>query len=201
MDHDLLGRSIGVLAKGALAACLILGAAASAAAQPASAPAGPPPSWDSLIPCAQKSDAVEGFRCYQAAMRAAGYAPNPQVVAADRRRLFGLTLPKLGGPKHEAAPESALASQHPGAAAAASPPPEEEDQDRVTVTLDQVALIPPANRLLMVTTEGAVWLQTDNEIVAPLPKSGQSMSVVRGSIGGFFCRFDKRTQVRCKRTH
>jgi len=171
-------------------------------AQPAAPiPAGPPPAWDSLIPCAQKSDPAEGFRCYQAAMRAAGYAPNPQVVAADRRRTFGLTLPKLGGRKHEATSEARAARQEPGASRAASPAPEEEVQDRVTVTLDQVAVMPPANRLLMVTTEGAVWLQTDNEIVAPLPRAGQTMSLIRGSIDGFFCRFDKRTQVRCKRTH
>ena len=196
MDQDLRRQS-----RGALAACLIWGAAASvAAAQPAApAPAGPPPSWDSLIPCAQKADPAEGFRCYQAAMRAAGYAPNPQVVAADRRRTFGLALPKLGGRKHEAASEAQAAKQQPGASQAASPAPEPED--RVTVTLDQVALMPPANRLLMVTTEGAVWLQTDNETVAPMPRSGQTMSVIHGNIDGYFCRFDKRTQVRCKRTH
>ena len=189
-----MAMKIRVEIAGALAAGLVLGAAASAAAEPAT-PTGPPPSWESLIPCAQKADPAEGFRCYQAAMRAAGYAANPEIAAAERRRRFGLSLPSFGTHK----PRAEAAQAHAGAAI--SPPPEEEAQDRVTVTLEQVALIPPLNRLLMVTTDGAVWQQTDSETVAPTPKPGQPMTVVHGSLSGFFCQFDKRTKVRCVRTH
>lgn len=185
-------------AAGALAAAALAGPATAQSATPS----GPPPSWDSLIPCAQKADPVEGFRCYQAAVRAAGYAPNPEIAAAERRRTFGLTLPFVG---HKAAanPEGHAAKTSPGspAASAAAPPAPQEDTDRVTVVLDQVALIPPLNRLLLITKEGAVWQQTDSETVAPAPKPGQTMTVVHGSISGFFCQFDKRTKVRCTRTH
>ncbi len=78
---------------------------------------------------------------------------------------------------------------------------EEESQDRVTVKLDQVALIPPLNRLLMVTTEGAVWLQTDSETVSPTPKPGASMTIIHGKINGYFCQFDRLNKVRCRRSH
>jgi hypothetical protein len=180
--------------------------AGPAAAQTA-VPSGPPPSWESLIPCAQKADPAEGFKCYQVALRAAGYVPNPQVVAEDRRRRFGLPLPSIGHkgpPKTEPKLAQAQAQPGPGPTAAAPRAPAaapEESEDRVTVTLEQVALIPPLNRLLLVTTDGGIWQQTDSETVAPLPRPGQTMTVLKGSISGFFCQFDKRTKVRCTRTH
>ncbi len=192
-----------MLGKFSVAAALAaMVSAAPALAQQNGAPPGPPPSWESLIPCAQKADAAEGFRCYQAAMRAAGYSPNPATVAADRRKTFGLSLPSFHGHKAEPGAEakSARAERH-GSAAAPAPAAEETDENRVSVTLERVALMPPLNRLLIVTSEGAIWEQTDNETVAPLPKPGQQMTVLKGAIDGFFCQFDKRTRVRCRRTH
>jgi hypothetical protein len=188
-------------AAGLFAAAVLAGPAAAQTA----VPSGPPPSWESLIPCAQKSDPAEGFKCYQAALRAAGYTPNAQVVAEDRRKRFGLPLPSIGH-KPAAKPEPKIAQAQPAPRPAAtqppaSPAPVEEAEDRVAVVLEQVAIIPPLNRLLLVTKEGAIWQQTDSETVAPLPRPGQTMTVVKGSINGFFCQFDKRTKVRCTRTH
>jgi hypothetical protein len=186
---------IGKLSMAALGAALVAGPAAAQ-----TVPSGPPPSWESLLPCAQKADPVEGFKCYQAAVRAAGYAPNPEVVAADRKRRFGLpSLPAIGHKAPAKAERQVAQGAAPAPAPAASPT--EDTDDRVTIELEQVALIPPLNRLLLVTKDGGVWLQTDSETVAPLPKPGQAMTVIKGSINGFFCQFDKRTRVRCKRTH
>ena len=182
---------------GSLAAGLAIAVAAPAAAQPV--PAGPPPSWDALIPCAQKADPVEGFKCYQGALRAAGYAPNPEIAATERRRKFGLPSLPLLSHKPDSKPTSKSAQGQPGPAPAAAP--QEEPQDRVTVALEQVALIPPLNRLLLVTTEGAIWQQTDSETVSPTPKPGASMTIVHGRISGYFCQFDRVTKVRCVRTH
>ena len=179
---------------GALVAAVLAGPAAAQT----TAPSGPPPSWDSLIPCAQKADPAEGFKCYQAAMRAAGYTPNPEIAATERRRKFGLSLPLVGPHKPAARPRTELAQAKPNAVPA---PPPEEPEDRVTVKLEQVALIPPLNRLLLITAEGAVWQQTDDEVVSPTPRPGESMTVVHGKISGYFCQFDRVTRVRCIRTH
>ncbi len=182
------------------ARCIAMATAAAVlgglAAAETAIPSGPPPSWQSLIPCARSADPVDGFNCYQAAVRAAGYTPNPEIVAAERRRRFGLVLPSFGqkGAGDRQA-ERALAP------AGAHNPGDREADDRITYVLDQVATLRPLDRLLLVTREGAVWMQTDSETVAPLPKAGQSMTVVKGAISGFFCQFDKRTKVRCVRTH
>jgi hypothetical protein len=192
----------GILA-GALAAGVWLGAGALACAQDAPArPSGPPPSWDSLIPCAQKADPKEGFACYQAAMRAAGYAPNPEIAAAEKRRRFGLNLPTPF--KHEAKALPKQVAEAGGKAQPsnpAPPPPAEEDETSVAVKLSQVALIPPQNRLLLVTEEGAIWEQTDDESVSPRPRPGQAIQIEQNRFGGYFCRFSKLTKVRCTRTH
>jgi hypothetical protein len=190
---------------GALAAGLWLCAQTGAQAQAPGNPAGPPPSWDSLIPCAQKSDPKEGFACYQAAMRAAGYAPNAEVVEADKRRKFGLNLPtpfKHSGEKpKQVARAEGKAQPAPAPSSPQAAAPAEEDQAQVSVQLSQVALIPPQNRLLLVTQEGAIWEQTDDEAVSPRPKPGQTIRIEQNRFGGYFCRFDKFTKVRCTRTH
>ncbi len=138
---------------------------------------------------------MEGFRCYQAAVRAAGYAPNAEIVAQDRRRKFGLPAISLGSHKPKE-PKAETAQAGPRAAA-----PEEAAEDRIAVKIEQVALIPPLNRLLIVTTDGAIWQQTDSETVSPTPRPGSSMTVVRGKISGYFCQFDRLNKVRCIRTH
>lgn len=196
------------LTLGALAAGAWLGAGGAAAQQASEHPAGPPPSWESLIPCAQKADPKEGFACYQAAMRAAGYATNPEIAATEKRRKFGLNVPTPFKHKEKPAKVAEASAAPPAAGAgprasqpAPAPAPAEEDENRVAVQLSQVALIPPQNRLLLVTQEGAIWEQTDDEVVTPRPRPGQTVQIERNGFGGYFCRFDKFTKVRCRQTH
>ena len=199
-----MGMQVNRAMAAAIAAGLWLGALSAAQAQEAPArPSGPPPSWDSLIPCAQKADPAEGFACYQAAVRAAGYAPNPEVAASERRRRFGMSLPFTHKEKPKAVARAERRPQ-PGQTSASEPPaaPEaSEDGDKVMVQLSQVAVIPPQNRLLLVTAEGAIWEQTDDEAISPRPRPGQSIQIEHTGFGGYFCRFDKLTKVRCTRTH
>jgi hypothetical protein len=176
---------------------------ASALAQqtsPAASPApGTPPSWETLVRCAGMADQDARLSCYDAAMRAAGYSPKPAEVAAEKRKRFGLSFPKIGAIKKEARQEGAQAAAPAGAPAPSEPAKTEEDEGRVTVTLDDVAILQPSKHLLLFTTDGAIWAQTDNETVAPLPKSGQTITIRRNAFGGYFCQFDKRTAVRCER--
>ncbi len=194
----------GLIGAAALAAVVSLGAPGSARAQVATAqPSGPPPSWEALIHCAESGDPDAELLCYRAALRAAGYARNPQAAAAERRKHFGLAIPSINllkhGKKEQPAPTSQAAA--PGAAPAPAEAESEADQTEVTVELEELALIPPAGKLLLITTDGGIWEQIDNERVVPQPKKGQSFKIRRTRFGGFFCQFDRTTAVRCVRKH
>ncbi len=157
-----------------------------------------PPSWDSLVKCAEMSDPADELACYRAAMRAQGYKPNVQAVETQRRKLFGLSLPSVNLAQREPKgdkPASAAAGQ-----AAGAPEAEETSGDRVDVVLAQVAMIPPNNRLLLITSDGAIWEQTDTEVVNPRPKAGDRLNIRRTNFGGYFCRFSRVNSVRCRRT-
>ena len=214
-------RGFRTIAAGAASAMLMGGAAQAQDAAPASAP----PSWGTLIHCAKLPDDEGQLACFKAAMKAAGYSPNPREVTAERHQRFGLSAPQLGFLKHKSqaegeqagagasaasAPMPAMAAASPAPAppaakvAEAAPPPPgvkatPEDESHVFVTLERVAIMPPLNRLLMVTSDGSVWEQNDSETVAPMPRSGQSMEIRKNMFGGYLCIFDKHQGVRCAR--
>ncbi len=156
-----------------------------------------PPSWQTLVRCAEKGDPDEELACYRAAMKDAGYAPTSE-ANAQRRRKFGLSLPSMKFAGHSD-------KEKPAKTAQAGPAPATEaagdDDSRVTVELETLALIPPANKMMMVTKDGAIWQQLDTEAVTPMPKPGQQFQIERNKFGGYFCKFDKFTKVRCMRTH
>ena len=188
---------------GAIAAALTLGVAGGASAQEGGTPASP--AWGVLVRCAEMTNDEAQLACYNAAMRTAGYAPKPETVAAattERHKRFGLSLPTLGVIKKHSREEGARAAESAAPQPAAAPPSAavaQEDESHVVVKLDQVLKTPPLGRLLFITTEGALWSQTDEEVVSPTPKAGQMMTIRRGSMSGYFCAFDKRNAVRCER--
>ncbi len=176
-----------------LAGGLLLGAPAWAQPGP---PSGTPPSWETLTHCADIADDDDQLACFRAAMKAAGYRPSAAVASAHRKG-FGVTSAlrrKSKGGKGE----SEVAQ---GQGPEAGPAEEGGDKNEVTVQLAQVALIPPGNKLLLVTTDGAIWEQLDPEQISPLPTGGGTMVIKRNHFGGYFCVFDKRNSVRCERTH
>jgi hypothetical protein len=196
----------------ALAAALAIAGAAEAQ----DVPAGAPPSWPSLIRCAQLPDDDAQLACFKAAMKASGYAPKPAEVAAERHHRFGLSAPDLNLFRKKQAAEGESAAARPAAPAVAAaapapasepvpPPPgvapHPESEDDVFVRLERVALMPPNNQLLLVTADGGIWEQVDYDTVAPLPRQGQSMEIKKNMFGGYLCIFDKRQGVRCKRVH
>jgi len=130
-------------------------------------------------------------------------------VAAEKRRVFGFPRPSLNLLHHPPKDQQAKAEKPPkpqkASAAEAAPAPASapapDDEERITVQLAEVALIPPANKLLLVTTDGAVWEQTDSEPVRPFPKAGQTIQIRHTGFGGYFCAFSRVTAVRCIRKH
>ena len=147
-----------------------------------------PPAWDTLVRCAQIANEGDRLACYDTAMRAAGYAPNPTAVAEDQRKHFGLSLPRVSVPKRHKKEESQVA----GAAPQSNP-------NEIEITVDQVAITQPVGKLVIFSTEGQIWEQTDTTQVNNLPKEGDSVSIHKEALGGFFCDVNKYQSVRCKR--
>ena len=174
-----------------LLAALAVTAGLGATGVPAIAQNTPPP-WDTLVRCAQTPDESARLACYDAAMRAAGVAPNPAAVAENRRHSFGLSAPKLNVFKHNKQQEGAEA-------AGGHAPAPQENPNRVEVTIDQVAGTEPSNRIVIFTNDGQIWQQTDTTQLNTLPKEGESFEIHREPLGGYLCDVTKYQSVRCKR--
>ncbi len=179
-----------------LATGLMLGVAGVALSQGSPAP----PSWSTLVRCAQNPSDDSRLACYDDAMRTAGYAPRPEAVAAEHRKFFGLSIPKIGALKRESGSENPqTAEAAPSAPGAALPPAAPVDKDRVTVVIDKVA-VQGDGRMLFITDEGSVWVQTDDTQFEPFPVSGQTMEIKRGKLGGYLCQASKYKAIRCVRS-
>lgn len=190
--------------------CMVLaglaGAVVASSAMAQQAPSGPPPSWPALIHCDLQPDDAAQLACFKDAMKAAGYAPKAAEVSAERHHRFGLDLPFRKKPAAESQSAAAVPAPPASPAAEPAPPPpgvapHPESESDVFVKLERVALMPPNDRLLLVTADGGIWEQIDSETIAPLPKPGQSMEIKKNAFGGFMCIFDKRQGARCKRVH
>jgi hypothetical protein len=163
---------------------------AAASAQNAPPATGTPPAWGTLVGCAQTANAKDRLACYDSAMRAAGYAPNPEAVAAEHRKTFGLTVPSINLGGHKKKTEEAQAG-------AASPP--EENPNEVDVTVDQVAITQPTGKVIIFTSDGQIWKQTDTTSVNSYPKEGDTIHIHREVLGGYFCDVNKYQSVSCVR--
>ncbi len=172
---------------------LIAGLAVTASAPAAFAQgAGTPPAWDTLVRCAQTPDESERLACYDAAMHAAGFTPNAAAVTAEHHRTFGLSLPKVNMFKQKKREEGARV-------AGAAPAPIEESPNRIEATIDQIAVTQPAGKILIVTTDGQIWRQTDTTVLNSLPKEGDMITIRKEALGGFFCDVTKYQTVNCVR--
>ena len=154
--------------------------------------AGKPPSWDALVRCAQTPDESERLACYDAAMHAAGYAPDAAAVSAVHHKSFGLSMPKVNVFKQKKREEGAKI-------AGAAPAPIEESPNQIEVTIDQIAITQPAGKIVIFTSDGQIWRQTDTTTVNSMPKEGDTLSIHKEVLGGFFCDVNKYQSVRCSR--
>jgi hypothetical protein len=70
--------------------------------------------------------------------------------------------------------------------------------DQLEVTLANVTQAGDG-KLLLTTTEGAVWRQVESQAIRPMPTRGQSMKIEKTSFGGFMCKPGKWVAFRCFR--
>jgi hypothetical protein len=54
-------------------------------------------------------------------------------------------------------------------------------------------------KLLLTTTDGAIWKQLESAPIRPLPAGGQAMTIEKVSLGGFLCEPSKYVSFRCFR--
>lgn len=208
-----------MLKTGGVAAALTMAALGAARAQ--DAPAGTPPAWGTLVRCAQMSDEQARLGCYDTAMRAAGYAPKPEAVEANKRERFGLSAPQLQNLNRQEQQAGEAEASGQSARAAVAQARQEEKQAKleekqakaearrankaaqategeITVQVAQVATLKPSDRLVIFTTDGAIWEQTETD-PAPLPASGDTITIHKSTFGGYLCDVSKYKAVRCKR--
>jgi hypothetical protein len=165
----------------AVAAGLALSAGV-AAAQPAATDAA---LAQSMAECGRIAAVQQRVACYDALNRAA----NPASVEArreEKRRNFGITVPKLANPfAAPAAVKQARAAR------------KDEEVDRIVARLDRTSR-GPLGQLILTTTEGAVWM-LDDESAALQPAQGTEFVIRRGAMGSLFCDLDNWRAIRCKR--
>jgi len=75
---------------------------------------------------------------------------------------------------------------------------EQEDLRNLTLTLASVGNT-PLGRLLLTSTDGAVWEQTDGDSVNGRPSPGDTIKVSKEMFGGYMCHVTRWESVRCQR--
>lgn len=73
-----------------------------------------------------------------------------------------------------------------------------EDVRNLTLTVASSDLT-PLGRVLLTSTDGAVWEQTDSDDVRAAPEPGDTVQVTKGMMGGFMCQISRWQSVRCQR--
>jgi hypothetical protein len=161
--------------------------------------------WASIARCAKEDSERARHTCMDGVLREAGLLTN-EMRATQERRAFGLEEKPVRTPPRQPAPaptpqvaaaapptstasRPAAAGSPPPIAARAStdaPPALPAQPDRLEVELTKVDKA-VSGRLVVTTTDGAVWLQTESVEMPQPPVAGDHMSIRKGSLGGYRC--------------
>lgn len=177
-----LGRRA-ALAAGSGAAALI-GAAFALAPLVAAADAPPP---KTAADCRAISDFNERGACWDALDKSNQKQTEDQQEAKKHGFGLGLHMPSVAAVKPRSEDVAA-----------------EKKREREEIRSQELILADvqntPHGQLLLTSTEGAVWEQTDNDAVSgegPVP--GDTVKVSKGMLGGYMCQVSRWQSVRCQR--
>jgi len=114
---------------------------------------------------------------------------NQKDSQAEKKRSFGLGLraPSIAAilPKQdERARERKLAEQE-----------EVKDLTLSVASIDDSR----AGHMLITSTDGVIWEQTDGDVVAARVSPGDTVKVTKGVLGGYMCQVTRWQAVRCQR--
>ena len=141
--------------------------------------------WAKMTQCAAIADDKARHACTDDALRDAGLL---EAKATVKRKAFGLQKP------------ASIAASAPAEAVTASPPlPKKSDTEEVEVTLAKVEQ-GGDGKLVLTTSDGAVWHQVESGVVRQPLKQGETMKIETKSLGGFMCRPSKYVSFRCYRS-
>jgi hypothetical protein len=127
--------------------------------------------WAAMTKCAAVAAADARHACADDAMRSAGLLP----VSQGKRAA-------------QAEPVTAMPS---------APPPRKDD-NQLEITLAAVER-GGDGKLVLTTTDGAIWRQAERIVIFPLPQQGQTIAITKTSFGGFMCKPTKWVAFRCYR--
>jgi hypothetical protein len=93
---------------------------------------------------------------------------------------------------------AARPSEHKDFGLRPAPAAEEKAGNQLQVTVASVTKARDG-KLTFTMTDGAVWRQVEGETLLDAPTQGQTMTIEKTSLGGFFCRPTKYLAFRCRR--
>jgi hypothetical protein len=171
------------------AALLAAAPVAALAQRQAAAPPPRPQAFEALVRCRSIAEPDARLQCFDAAAAALQTAQERrEVVVVDRaqvregrRRLFGLTLPRIpifGGGDDD-----------------------DDDQDQVRTVEGVISEASQDNlgHWSVALQDGAVWVQTDNNRLALRPRPGHRVVINRGAMGSFMMRVNNQPGIRVRR--
>jgi hypothetical protein len=142
--------------------------------------------------CAAIADTRARHVCTDDALREAGLLTD-ETKAAVKRKTFGLQKPS------EPIAAAAAATRAPASAASSAPEPKKDPVEHLEVKLAKVEQ-GGDGKLVLTTTDGAVWHQVESGAVRQIPKEGATMKIETRSLGGFMCEPGKYVSFRCYRS-
>jgi hypothetical protein len=164
--------------------------------------------WSKMVKCAAISDDKARHACTDDVFREAGLI-SEETKAAAKRKSFGLQKPDplaaAAAPVQTPASAAATAApQTPASmaapASAVAPAKKEKEQaEHLDVTLAKVEQ-GGDGKLVLTTSDGAVWHQVESGKVQQVPKQGETMKIEARSLGGYMCAPSKYVSFRCYRS-
>jgi hypothetical protein len=173
------------------AAWLGIAIAVTAAEQDPGAEAG----WAAVKRCAQQETERAVHSCLTQVLREAGLL-TPEVSARQQQRAFG--LPQAAPPPPSPTPPAPVKAPTRTTAAPAVPDPA-PPPDRVDV---QIAAVTSTGdgRLIITTSDGAVWRQAESLQNPQWPRAGEQMTIRKGTLGSYRCTLPSKLSWRCTRS-
>lgn len=168
---------------------LAAGAPALALAQRGqNAPPARPQSFEAVVRCRAITEDAARLVCFDTAVAALQQAQerrevvmvDRQQVREGRRRLFGLTLPRIpifGGGDDD----------------------DDEDAVRTMEGTVSAATQDGLGHWAVTLQDGALWSQVDNNRLAVAPRAGQRVVINRGAMGSYMMRINNQPGIRVRR--